>query len=369
MVDMVGDIPGVEVYMNDVLVHAPTQELHDSRLQQVLAKFQKDGLKLNLEKCRFSQNSVQFLGHTVSETGIKPSPVKVKAIQDAVVPCNKAEVRSLLGLVTYLSKFCPRLSDVTKPLRELTNKNVEFHWEAAQQEAFENVKKLVSNAPVLAHFDPTQEVVVNVDASSHSLGAVLMQNGRPIEFAAQSLTPTQALCAQIEKEMLAIQFGLTHFHQYVYGRTVKVESDHMPLVRVSKKPLCELTPRLQRMKMRIQHYDIEVVHVPGRHMYLSDYLSRSCAVNSVVEDLSFEDPLPEICAVIIRSSNDVSEYTEATAQDGSLQKVLRYTKLGWPKHKRHCHPLAKPFWIVRDMLSELHRWLAVLWRKARRPIF
>ena len=100
------------------------------------------------------------------------------------MPYNKAEVRSVLGLVTYLAKFCPRLAEVTKPLRDLVKKDVEFSWERPQEEAFKQVKILVSNAPVLALFDPNIETTVSVDASSHCIGTVLMQNGKPIEYAA-----------------------------------------------------------------------------------------------------------------------------------------------------------------------------------------
>ena len=351
MVDMFDDLDGVEIYMDDILIHAPSQELHDKRLREVLKRCQEANLKLNLKKCHFSQSSVKFLGNTISKAGIQPSPEKVKAIQEAKQPTNKAEVRTLLGLVTYLAKFCPHLSNVTKPLRDLVKKDTQFHWEQTQEEAFTQIKNLISNAPVLALFDPDKEVVVNVDASSHSLGAVLLQQGKPIEFAAQSLTQTQSKYAQIEKEMLAIQFGLTHFHQYVYGRSVKIESDHLPLVNISQKPLCELSPRLQRMRMRIQHYDFTVSHVPGKLMFVSDYLSRSCPVNCVVQDLTVDDPLLQICSIVTRNPTVHQNYCEATAQDASLQAVMRYVQFGWPKQKRLCHELTKPYWQFRDSIS------------------
>ena len=282
----------------------------------------------------------------MSGDGIQPSADKVKAVQQAKTSTNKAEVRSVLGLVTYLAKFCPRLAEVTKPLRDLVKKDVEFSWERHQEEAFKQVKILVSNAPVLALFDPYKEMTVNVDASSHSIGAVLMQNGKPIEYAAQSLTPTQCVYAQIEKEMLAIQFGLTHFHQYIYGREVIVESDHQPLVRVTQKPLADLSLRLQRMKMNTQQYQYKVVHVPGKQMYLSDYLSRSCKEGTMLKNLEIGEPMNQICAIVIRSTQAQHTLIEATSQDSALQVVRNYTKNGWPKQKRLCNSFAKPFWYT-----------------------
>ena len=352
MIDLVGDVPGVEVYIDDVLIHARTQSEHDARLRDVLLKFREAGLKLNAKKCQFNAKSVKFLGNLLSKEGISPSPDKVLAIRNVQTPSNKSEVRSFLGMVTYLSKFCQNLSQHTKPLRDLLKENVEFCWESMHAEAFEIVKNLVTNAPVLALFDPTKKVVVNVDASSHSLGAVLFQNGQPVEFAAQSLTPTQCIYAQVEKEMLAIQFGLTRFHQYVYGQEVSVESDHQPLVRLCKKPLSGLTPRLQRMRMQIQHYSYTVVHVPGKQMYVSDYLSRSCKEKTYEVDLGGDDPMPHICSIRVRDETSLDEYQEATGKDTSLQVVKQYVLSGWPVQKRLCHALAKSYWKFKHEISE-----------------
>ena len=352
MVDLVGDIQGVEVYIDDVLVHARSEIEHDARLREVLSRFRNAGLKLNSKKCHFKQSSVKFLGNILSKEGIMPSPDKVRAIEEVKVPTNKSEIRSFLGMVTYLAKFCKNLSELTKPLRELVKDKVDFCWETSHEKAFNEIKQTISHAPVLALYNPSEEVVVNVDASSHSLGAVLLQKGQPIEFAAQSLTNTQCLYAQVEKEMLAIQFGLTRFHQYVYGRKVTVESDHQPLVRISKKPLSDLTPRLQRMRMQIQHYDYSVVHVPGRQMYVSDYLSRSCKSKTYEIDLHLDDPMPQICAIRVRDATSVEEYTKATMQDTTLALISQYTQSGWPKQKRLCHALAKPYWNFRDEISE-----------------
>lgn len=350
--DIVGDLTGVEIYIDDILIHAPTQEGHDNKLREVLTRFRKAGLKLNSSKCHFSQKSVKFLGNVISKDGIEPSPDKVQAILTAKRPTNKSEVRSLLGLVTYLARFCPRLSEVNKPLRDLTKESVDFCWEGAQEQSFSKIKDLVVNAPVLALFDPNKEVTVNVDASKHSLGAVLLQEGKPVEYAAQSLTPTQCMYGQVEKEMLAIQFGLTHFHQYVYGREVLVETDHQSLVRISKKPLNECTPRLQRMKMRIQHYQYTVKHVPGKKMYLSDYLSRFSKATPINLNLSLDDPMPQVCEIVLRGKNAVDAYLDATSLDDSLQIISQYTKSDWPKQKKLCHPLAKPYWQFRDTISE-----------------
>ncbi len=122
----------------------------------------------------------------------------------------------------------------------------------------------MTNSETLAYFDPQAEIELEVDASKHGLGAALFQNGKPVAFASKSLTRTEENYAQIEKELYAIVFGCEKFHQYVYGRTVNVYSDHKPLEAIMRKPLAETPPRLQRMILRLQNYDIHVIYVQVR---------------------------------------------------------------------------------------------------------
>ena len=130
-------------------------------------------------------------------------------------PKNKAELETLLGMVNYLSKFAPNLSQVTSPMRQLLTKNAEFIWDQIQNDAFEKVKCVLTQTPVLAYFDPDKPVTIQSDASKSGLGSTLMQDGKPIAFASICLTQTEFSYSQNEKELLAILFGCKRFHQYV----------------------------------------------------------------------------------------------------------------------------------------------------------
>ena len=152
-------------------------------------------------------------------------------------PQTKEDVQRFIGFATYLSKFCPRLSEDTKPLREVLRKNIQFFWEEPQQEAFRKVKELVTQAPVLNLFDPGKDITLTVDASSTSLGAALLQDGGPVAYAAKALTGAQINYAQIEKKLQAMVFGCERFHSYIYGREVTVETDHKPLIGVFNKQI------------------------------------------------------------------------------------------------------------------------------------
>ena len=181
--------------------------------------------KLNDQKVRLCLTEVPFIGHRLTPEVLCVDPSKVRAIQDMSPPHDV--VRRLLGLNQYLSKFLPHLSDITKPLRELTKKEVVWAWDPAQQQAFENLKKAVSSTPVLHYYNLDEDVTLQCDASQSGLGAALLQNGQPVAYASRALTPTEGRYAQIEKELLAIVFGCEHFEACTYGRDiVQVETDH-----------------------------------------------------------------------------------------------------------------------------------------------
>ena len=137
------------------------------------------------------------------------------------------------------------------------------------------VRQLVTSASVLDYYSPDKELVIQCDASSLGLGAVLMQEGRPLAYASRALTHPDTRYATIEKEMLAIVFALEKRHQYVYGRHVVIKTDHKPLESIAKKPLDRAPNRLQGMLLRSLAYDIDFQYTPGHTQHLADMMSRS----------------------------------------------------------------------------------------------
>ena len=146
---------------------------------------------------------------------MKPDPDKVAAIKNMPKPTSKPEVLTLLGFVNYLSKFLPKLSEVSAPFRELTTNQAKFPWARQHDETFATIKQLVIQHPVLKFYNIEEEVTIQTDASEKGLGAVLLQNGQPVAFASRTLSPTEQRYATIEKECLAIVFGCERFNQYV----------------------------------------------------------------------------------------------------------------------------------------------------------
>lgn len=241
----------------------------------MLQRCQEINLTLNKDKCLFNQSEIQYIGHVISKNGVRPDPTKIEAILKMPPPTDKKGVERLLGTVNYLAKFVPNMSVINEPIRSLLRSDVLFTWEKPQQDAFEAIKDILSREPILTFFDVKKPVCVSVDASKCGLGAVITQDERPIAYASRSLTETEKRYAQIEKELLAVTFGLERFHQYTYGVNVTVENDHKPLENILRKSLLQTPPRLQRLLLRLQKYDFNFKYVPGKQLIIADTLSRA----------------------------------------------------------------------------------------------
>jgi hypothetical protein len=245
------------------------------------------------------------------------------------------------------------LSSTAKPLRDLLKHDVEWVWDAASMQTFQAVKDLVISAPTLKLFDPAAPVTVSVDASPFGLGAVLLQDGQPVEFASRTLTETQRRYAQIEKELLAVQFGMQHFHHYVYGSHVLVETDHKPLIGLVDKPIGLCTPRIQRMRLQLQVYSYQLCYKPGKELYIADTLSRAPDPREYSGDQSqcHDEHVHAALSYVIPEPTIQEKYARATEADSTLQLIVGLVNKGWPEHKRDCPVPAKPYWSERANLS------------------
>ena len=181
------DLEGVETDIDDIIVHAETEVKHDQRLHSVLERCEKINLTLNKEKCVFKCKEVTYIGHKLTKGGIKPDDNKVRAINEMPAPSDKKGVERLLGTVNYLGKFIPNLATVTEPIRILLRKDTEFEWSYEQDQAFQEIKAILTKdgGPVLRFFDVQKPVRISCDASPTGLGAVLLQGGFPVAYASR----------------------------------------------------------------------------------------------------------------------------------------------------------------------------------------
>lgn len=276
MVKIFGDVQGVEVYFDDILVGGVDQAAHDEALTKVMERARENNVKFNENKLQYRNGTVKFMGHIVSSGKIKPNSKYIKAIADMPRPSNKADVMRLLGLFKYLARFIPNLSRRSAGLRELTRNNVEWNWTDTHTAEVNDLLSSISSTPVLAIFDPKKPIVIQTDSSKDGLGSVLLQDGQPVAYASRSLTATEQRWAQIEKELLAIVFACERFHHFLYGREFVVHSDHKPLESLVKREIDDVTVRLQRMFMQLLKYPgMSIEYKPGKEMLVADCLSRA----------------------------------------------------------------------------------------------
>ena len=244
--------------------------------------------------------------------------------------------------MNYLAKFLPNPADLLEPLQQLTHKDVPWQWNDEHDTAFNKLKQMITEEPVLKYYNPFGTCIEIVK----TLCASLMQGGQPIAFASRSLTDPETRYAQIEKKMLVVIYALQKFDQYVYGRPVNVESNHKPLESIAKKPLRNGPKRLQGMLLKIQKYDVKITYKPGKEMYLADTLSRAFLRSSKNTQGEFE----RVNAVksLPMSPDRLRQLRQATDNDVVLQHLKHAILQGWPEEKQSLPSILAPYFSYRD---------------------
>ena len=348
---MIEGLEGVVNIIDDLLVWGDTIEEHDQRLIKVLERAREYNLKLNRNKCKIRTTEIKYIGHVLSTDGLKADDEKVRAVVQLPPPQDKQELMRFMGMIQYLAKFIPNLSEVSAPLRKLLENDTAWHWEEEQKQSYEQLKKLVTNAPTLKFYDVKAPVTLSVDASSEGIGAVILQDGRPVAYGSRALTDCQRRYAQIEKELLAIVYGCEKFHQYLYGRDIKVESDHKPLESIFKKPLHQAPMRLQRMLLRLQRYTLKVTYKPGKELYIADTLSRAFLKEQKEDLLGEELEVNWVTPQLPISEKKLIMFRKATTDDPEMQMLRDITMTGWPKERDDVPKEMKTYWTFKEEIS------------------
>jgi hypothetical protein len=322
-------IPGTFPCADDVKVQGSSEERHDLHLLQTVEAAKKAGIKFNPDKCTIKKSSIEYFGRIITPRGVKPDPKKVEAIVSLVAPKDKQELQSLLGTVNFLSTFIPNLSQHTNVMRGLLKKGVHFIWTPDMQQEFSALKRTIARDITLVHYDPTKAITIETDASLKGLGAVLIQDGKPVRFLSKALTPAEADYSNIERELLAVVFACERLHVYTFGNKVTVHTDHNPLAAIIKKPISQAPPRLQRMLLRLRLYDVDIRYVGANRVLVSDTLSRLIDPR--------RDPAPavpeldvSIAQVLHIRPNRLQTLQEATKNDPDLGILSDLIIRGWP---------------------------------------
>jgi len=271
---------GLLVYMDDFLIYAKTEEEHDQRVKEVLRRLRENRLAVSPDKCVWKTQEVEFLGYVIGRDGIKMAKGKVEAVLEWKTPASLTEVQSFLGFANFYRRFIKDYSRVARPLTELTKgKKKEWEWNQQAGKAFRELKQRFTTAPILAHFDATKPVIIEIDTSDFAIGAVLSQRdeeGRlhPVAFHSRKFQPVEINYKIHDKELLAIVNAFKHWRRYCEGATnqVQVFSDHQNLEYFTTTKI--LNRRQARWAQELAGIDFRIYYQPGNRNGKPDALSR-----------------------------------------------------------------------------------------------
>lgn len=282
MEQILAGIQGVEVFIDDVKVTGPNDETHIERLNEVFTRLSKHNMRVNLKKSEFLVNEINYCGYRIDKSGIHKMQEKTDAIRKMPAPRNREELRALIGFVNYYARFFPKLAEIMYPMNNLLKKEVDFHWCRKCERAFAEIKREMTSERVLAHYNPELPLVLATDASNYAVGAVLSHiypdgTERPIQYASQTLSPTQQRYPMVDKEAYAIIYGVRKFYQYVYSRKFTLFTDNKAVKQIFMPgkglPILSAT-RMQHYAVYLESFDYEIKHRKSEENANADALSR-----------------------------------------------------------------------------------------------
>ena len=322
MNQLLRNLPFVTVYIDDILVHSANVYEHAQHLRQVFDRLKEANLSLRGSKCHIAMSKVSYLGHVFSSAGMSPDQQKVAAVSEWRTATSVEEVQKFIGLASYYRQYIQGFSDIAKPLHNLTLKQARFIWSDECDEAFNTLKtKLKLQCLLTPSLTELHHVfVLQTDASSVGVGAILEQGGRVIAYASRALNQAEKQYSVIQHECLAIVFALKQFRHYLLGRSFELLTDHAPLQWLSSQKMEGL---LCRWALAMQEFDFVIKYRKGCHNSNADALSRNV-------------PAPPVVAATQFVSDSIKkDIQKAQQEDPTLQVVYEAVQ------KSRCKPTSR----------------------------
>ena len=333
------------VYLDDIIVFSHDEHSHLRRLAQLFQRLRDARLKLKPSKCCVLQKRVNFLGYTVSQAGVGTDQAKIEAVRDWPTPTNLRQCRAFVGLCQYYRRFVPNFSDVAAPLHALTKKGVRFVWSNDCRDAFEDLKRALVSADVLALPNDHDHFILDCDASNKAMGAVLsqIQQGveRPICYASQLFDRHQQNYSVTRKELLAMVTFVKKFRQYLLGRPFTVRTDHAALQWLRRTP--EPIGQQARWLEILEEFNFDVEHRPGTKHGNADALSR-------IRDGAQDDP-GEVGPVRVSATTRTGQQAPTTAASSPVPDTLTNDAAeppSWPQLQQADSHLGVIYRLISD---------------------
>lgn len=283
----------VLVFFDDILIYSKSATEHAQHLSLVLQLLRHHQLFAKPSKCVFGQDQVEYLGYIISSSGVATDPVKVQAVQNWPTPTSITELRGFLGLAGYYRRFIKNLGIICRPMFDALKKN-NFHWQEVQQQAFDAIKLQLAQAPVLAMPDFSLPFILEADASGHGIGAVLMQNGRPLAYLSKAIGPKAAALSTYDKEALAILEALKKWKHYFLGTSLIIRTDQASLKYINEQRITEGVQH--KLLIKLLSYDYKIEYKKGQENKAADALSRMQQLNALTTTVIVPQWITEVAA-------------------------------------------------------------------------
>ena len=287
-----GDLEFVFAFIDDILIASTSLEEHEAHLRIVLQRLKKFYLRLNVNKCEFGKQELEFLGFTINSEGCKPTLDKIQAIREFPRPNTIVEMRRFLGLVNFYRKLLHNAAIVQAPLNEYLrdsrkNDKRPIIWTPVAEEAFNECKESLANATILSHPSDAAETRLVCDASDFAIGAALEQRlddlWKPLAFFSRKLNSAQQNYSAYDRELTAIAEAIKYFRYFLEGRNFKIVTDHKPLIYAFMQRSEKASPRQQRQLSFISQFTTRIEYLSGKDNIVADSLSRIEAIRLPVE--------------------------------------------------------------------------------------
>jgi len=271
-------LPNCKVYVDDILIYSKTFEDHLRHLEAVFKRLEEANLKIKPRKCELGKSEVEFLGFKINRSGVTPNEQKTAALKYYPRPTNVKAVKRFLGMASYYRKFIPGFSTISEPINRLLKKENRFKWTPQCEDSFKRLLTALTDPPILSYPDFNKDFVLETDASTVGLGAVLGQKdptgiNKPIAYASRMLNNAERNYSATELECLAIVWATEQFRPYLYGRRFKIECDHNPLVYIDN--MKNKNSRVSRWRTNLSEYTFEIIYKRGKMNVKADALSRA----------------------------------------------------------------------------------------------
>ena len=268
-------------YLDDIIIFSKTEEEHLQHIEEIFVRQRKFGLKMKCEKCSFFKKHIQYLRHLVSEKGFEPLLEKLELIRKMPAPRMAKEVKQFLGLIGYYQKFVPHFADISRPLTKLIRHNVVFEWTDQCAKAFNHLRELLMEYPILRYPNPTQGYILYTDASEIGWSGVLTQEhldekgkakNHPICYVSGQFRGSQLNWAALTTEAYAIYMSVRRLSFYITDAKVTIGSDHLPLKKFLNKQT--MNSNVNNWVVELEQFRLHLEWIPGSRNLLADSLSR-----------------------------------------------------------------------------------------------